>query len=61
VFVSLVAVPAFPCLDCDGEVEFADPPSDAACAACGLEMFLTSDGVRGRYPSKWRGGLDYQP
>jgi hypothetical protein len=50
-----------PCLDCDAQIDFTDPPCEAVCQACGLRMFLTADGERGRYPSEYRGGLDYRP
>jgi hypothetical protein len=46
-------------LDCPAEVDFDDQPSDATCPHCGLKMYLTEKGERGRYPSGKRGALDY--
>jgi hypothetical protein len=51
-------MPTVLCLDCRSEVEFADPPADATCPGCGLRMYLTAEGERGRYPSGKRGALD---
>ena len=55
----LKVMTTLPCLDCDGEVEFPDPPADATCPTCGMRMYLTEKGERGRYPSGKRGALDY--
>jgi hypothetical protein len=52
-------MPTVRCLDCGLDVEFADPPTDAICSNCGLRMYLTEKGERGRYPSGKRGALDY--
>jgi hypothetical protein len=52
-------MPTVRCLDCGVEVEFADPPADATCPKCGLRLYLTENGERGRYPSGKRGALDY--
>jgi hypothetical protein len=53
------SVPTVRCLDCEGDVDFPDPAADATCPTCGLRMYLTDQGERGRYPSRKRGALDY--
>ncbi len=45
------------CLDCPIEVSFAERPGEARCPGCGVHLYLTHDGLLGRYVADdWRPG-----
>jgi hypothetical protein len=39
-----------PCIDCQDAMMFPGLPSEAICSRCGLWMYITADGLTGRYP-----------
>jgi hypothetical protein len=42
-----------PCTDCQAVVLFQGLPSDAVCQGCGLSMYITAEGLTGRYPDPY--------
>jgi hypothetical protein len=45
------------CVDCEAMVSFSGRPGDGTCSECGVSMYLTADGMTGRYPPEdWRPG-----